>query len=200
MVRLGWKRYLWLLVTFGLVLCGGCAKGPTTTVVTKKLAAGPVRLLVLPFINNSDEKYLGEIATRVSQEYYFNQGFKLVNQGDLQIYLRRHHLFFSQLTSESSAQIFTGLAHELQVKTLLKGTILSAEYREEQGEYLPLISLQLELLNAADGSLLVSSFLTRSGSDYRTLLRFGVVRTAPQLLERMVTEITAHWKDEGVYL
>jgi hypothetical protein len=182
-----------------IVFSSGCAKRPTTTVITKNLINVPQRILVLPFNNSSDEKYLGEIATKICQEYYFSRGFKLVNLGDLRIYLQRHHLFLSQLTEESSVQRFDDLARELQITMLLKGTIISASYQDSQGEALPVISLQLQLLNATNGKLIVSSFLTGYGKDYRTLLRFGVLRTPTQLLNRMIGEITDNWANKGVF-
>lgn len=193
------RSYVFLSVTLLIFFSSGCAKGPTTTVITKNLINGSQRILVLPFSNTSDEKYLGEIATQICQEYYFNRGFKLANQGDLRIYLQRHHLFLSQLMAEASPQIFADLARELQITTLLKGTIISANYQEAQGEALPVISLQLELLNATNGKLIVSTFLTGQGTDYRTLLRFGVIRTPTQLLHRMIGEITDNWANKGVF-
>lgn len=192
--------YILFVVLFLLIFCAGCTKGPTTTVVTKNTLNTPQRILVLPFSNSSDEKYLGEIATQICQEHLFNRGIKLVNRGDLRIYLQRHHLFLSQLTDEASPQVFADLARELQITTLVKGKIITAKYQEIQGERLPVISLQLELLNATNGKLIVSSFLTGHGKDYRTLLRFGVLRTTTQLLNRMISEITDNWANQGVFL
>jgi hypothetical protein len=202
MFPLLWKPHLHILLTviFLSVFCGGCTKSPTTTVVAKNAIYGSQRILVLPFSNTSDEKHLGKIATQICQEHYLSRGIKLINQGDLRIYLQRHHLFLSQLTDEASSQRFADLARELQITTLVKGTIISAEYREVQGERLPVISLQLELLNAANGKLIISSFLTGHGKDYRTLLRFGVLRTTTQLLNRMISEITDNWANQGVLL
>ena len=202
MFPLLWRPGFWvfLSVTLLTLFASGCAKAPTTTVITKDLINVPQRILVLPFNNLSDEKNLGGIATQICQEYYFSRGLKLVNQGDLRIYLQRHHLFLSKLTDEASPQIFADLARELQITALVKGTILTAYYQETQGESLPVISLQLELLNATNGKLIVSSFLTGYGKDYRSLLRFGVLHTATQLLNRMIGEITDNWNDKGAFL
>ena len=196
-----WKSRCCIILSATLLIfsAAGCAKSPTTTVVTKNLLQVPQQILVLPFNNASDEKFLGEIATKICQEHYFNRGFKLVNRGDLRAYLQRHHLFLSQLTDESSARVFADLARELQITTLVKGVIISADYQEIQGDSLPVITLQLELLDATNGKLIASSFLTGHGENYRTLLRFGVVRTMTQLLDRMIGEITDNWNDKGVF-
>ena len=192
--------YTLLSVILLVVFCPGCTKGPTTTIVAKNAINIPQQILVLPFSNTSTEKFLGEIATQICQAHCFNRGIKLVNREDLRIYLQRHHLFLTQLTEEASPQLFADLARELKITALVKGTILSAEYQEVQGEHLPVISLQLELLNASDGKLIISSFLTGYGKDYRTLLRFGVLRTTTQLLNRMISEITDNWANQGVFL
>lgn len=199
----GWKSRYWVILSVSLLILSsaGCAKKtPTTTVVAKNLLNRPQRILVLPFNNSSDEKFLGEIATQVCQENYFNRGFKLVNRGDLRGYLQRHHLLLSQLTDEASPQLFADLARELKITTLVQGTLISADYQEAQEESLPVISLQLKLLNATNGKLIVSSFLTGYGKKYRTLLRFGVLRTTTQLLDRMIGEITDNWNKQGVFL
>lgn len=182
-----------------VTLFGGCVATPTTTVVEQNIIKSQQQFMVLPFNNNSDEKQLGALATRICQDIFFNRGFKLVNQGDLQIYLRRHHIFLTQLTKDASPEHLILLARELRVTTLLKGEIVSANYEETQGEPLPVITLNLQLINATNGKLIASSFKTGHGTDYRTLLRFGVLRTMTQLLDRMITEITDNWEDKGVF-
>ena len=190
-------------VIFSILLLIGtssCAGKPLTTVIAQDSAHSIQRLLVLPFGNESDKKQLGIIATRICRNQYSSRGFKGVDTGDLRIYLQRHHLFLSQLTEEGTPQLFAELARELQVSTLIKGKILTADYKSIQGESVPVISLQLELLNAQNGKLLTSSFLTGSGENYRTLLRFGVLRTTTQLLNQMIKEITDNWHKKGVFL
>lgn len=182
-----------------LFLLSGCSTAPTTTVVKQNALRTPQRILILPFGNQSDEENLGEIAVRICQDIYFNRGIELVNRSDLRIYLQRHHLFLSQLTKDATPEFLADLAHELNVTTLVKGEILTADYKEVQGEPLPVISLNLELINAANGKLIASSFLTGYGKNYRTVLRFGVLRTTTQLLEQMILEITDSWDDKGVF-
>jgi hypothetical protein len=197
------KRYgiILRIIFIGVIISiSSCTKKPLTTTIASNSAHKIQQLLVLPFTNNSDERQLGIIATRICQTSCYNRGFNLTNEGDLRIYLQRKKLFISQLTEESSGQIFADLAQEQHVTTLIKGKILSVKYEKIQGESLPVVSLQLELLNASDGKLIASSFLTGHGEDYRTVLRFGVLRTSSQLLQQMIDSIINDWHHKGVFL
>lgn len=195
------SEYYTVAFSILLLICiSSCARKPLTTIIAQDSTHTVQHILVLPFGNESNEKQLGIIATQICQEHYFNRGFKLVSTGDLHIYLLRHHLFLSQIMEEGTPQLFAELAQQLQVDTVIKGKVLTADYKNIQGDFLPVISLQLELLNAHNGKLLASSFLSGNGENYRSLLRFGVLRTAAQLLKQMFNEITDNWYDEGVFL
>ena len=197
---MGSKCYAVVLIILLLVWVSGCSTKPLTTAISHDYTYTAGRVLVLPFINDSDEKQAGILATRICQSLCYNHGFHVANEGDLRIYLQRKHLFLSQLTEESTPQVFAELARELQVTTLIKGRILALHYEKTQGESLPVISLQLEILDAGNGKLLASSFLTERGEDYRILLRFGVIRTTTQLLEQMIQHIINDWHNKGVLL
>ncbi len=182
-----------------LVCTSSCSRKPLTIAIVQDSAHSIQQMLVFPFVNESEEKHLGIMATQICRSQFYNRGFNVVNEGDLRIYLQRQRLFLPQLTEEGSPQLFAELARELQINTLVKGRILSLNYEDIQGESLPVISLQLELLNASDGKLLASSLLTGRGENYRTLMRFGVLRTPTQVLSRMIQEIIDNWYEKGVF-
>jgi hypothetical protein len=190
------------LVCFSLIFlvcgCGGNSR-PLTTVAARNPPHVIQRVLVLPFANESDENLLGIIATQICQQRFSQQGYQLVNDGDFRVYLQRRQLFVSQLTDVGTLQLFSELARDLQVNTLIRGKVLSAGYENIQGESLPVVTLQLEILNASDGRMLASSFQTGRGDDYRTLMRFGVLRTSPQVLEQMIDTIIDNWHAKGVF-
>jgi len=192
------------LISVGLSLlllmagCGGTSR-PLTTVTVRGTPHMIRRVLVLPISNESDENLLGLVATQICQQRFYRHGYRLVNDGDLKVYLQRRQLFISQLTDVGTLQLYSDLAHDLQVNTLVRGRVLSAGYERVQGESLPVVTLQLELLNASDGRMLASSFLTSRGDDYRTLMRFGVLRTSTQILEQMIDTIINNWQTQGVF-
>jgi len=200
-MKLNWKLAGKIALLCFLSLVCGCGRGsrPLTTVVPQDSTHAVQRILVLPFENESDEEQLGVIATRICQQRLFNYGFQLVNEGDLRVYLHRHQLFLSQLKDEGTLQLFSDLARKLQVSTLIKGEILTAVYENIQSESLPVVTLQLDLLNAVDGRVLASSFQIGRGDDSRTLMRFGVQRTATQVLAHMIDDIINNWYTKGVF-
>ena len=183
-----------------LVTIGGCAKKPLTTIISRNSAPNINRILVIPFTNGSDTKRFETVATQICQSQCYRHGFEIVNEGDLRIFLQRKRLLLSQLVDEGAPQLFAELASELQIDALIKGKILTANHKQVQGESIPVISLQLDLLRANDGKLLANSFLTGSGEDYRTMMRFGVLRTSTQLLNQMIDNIINNWQNEGVFL
>lgn len=76
---------------------------------------------------------------------------------------------------------------------------MTAGYENIQGESLPVVTLKLDLLNAVDGRVLASSFQIGRGDDSRTLMRFGVQRTATQVLAHMIDDIINNWHTKGVF-
>lgn len=185
------------LLTF--VALSGCAEKPVTTVIKHQSALNIQRLLILPFVNESDEERFEIAATQICQNQCYQHGFEIVNYGDFRTFLQRKRLLLSQLTEEGTPQLFADLALELQVDALIRGKILAVNYKQVQGESLPEISLQLDLLRATDGKLLANTFLTGYGDNYRTLMRFGVLRTSTQLLSQMIDIIINNWYDKGVF-
>lgn len=184
-----------------LACCGtGCADKTLTSVMAHGEPFTIERVIVLPFVNNSHEQHLGFLATRIGENVCNNLGYQLANVADLRLYLQRKHLFMSQLTEQSTDNVFKEISEELQVNSMIKGKILEVNYIKTQGESLPQITLQLELLNASNGTALVRSFIDSRGEDYRTVLRFGVVRTTTQLLELMIHNTIENWQHKGVIL
>jgi len=184
-----------------LLLSGvGCAEKTLTSVMTNSQPFVISRIVVLPFVNESNEKQLGIIATRICENVCNKRGYPISNQADLRLYLQRKHLYMSQLTEQSKAAVFEELSRELRVNAMIKGEIIRVNYTKIQGESLPDITLQLDLINADSGKTLVRSFIDSSGEDYRTILRFGVVRTTTQLLQLMINNTIDDWQHKGVIL
>jgi len=194
------KVYTVAICILTLASIGGCSKTLLTTVITQNSTQNIHRILVIPFINESDETRFDMVATQICQDQCYQHGFEVVNEGDLHIFLQRKGLFLSQLTEEGTPQLFAELTRELRVDAIIKGKILAANYKQVQGESIPVVSLQLDLLRANDGKLLANSFLTGNGEDYRTVMRFGVLRTSTQLFNQMIDTIINNWHDKGVFL
>jgi len=194
--------YIAKITVLALLLCNAsCAPEKTLTSMMIHGDSFKIeRLVVLPFSNKSKEKQLDVVATRICVNVCKRRGYQLSNVADLRIFLQRKQLFISQLTEQSTAEVFKEISKELRINAMIKGKILALNYIKVQGEALPEITLQLDLLNAQDGTTIVRSFVDSSGEDYRTVLRFGVVRTPTQLLEIMINNTIENWQHKGVIL
>lgn len=193
--------YIARFILFGFVFCNfGCVDKTLTSVMSHGEPFVIERVLVLPIANTSNDQQLGILATRICENVCNNLGYQLGNLADLRIYLQRQHLFMSQLTEQSKSDVFKDISDELHINCMIKGKILEINYVKSQGESLPEITMQLELLNSSDGTALVRSFINSRGEDYRTVLRFGVVRTPTQLFELMIHNTIKDWQHKGVIL
>ncbi|MBW2186390.1 MAG: hypothetical protein JRG71_08340 [Deltaproteobacteria bacterium] len=190
---------IWIkLTTFVVILfqCS-CSIAPLTTTVPLENHVKIQHIAVLPFTRIDNAPLLDVMATRVCQTILHNYGFNITNEGDIRIYLQRKQLFMSQLTSTGDPTMYAELAKEHHIDALIIGKIITVEYEKIQGDTLPVVCLELKLLEAKTGQLLASSFLKRHGEEYRTLLRFGVVRTSTELIQIITTEIIEDWHSKG---
>lgn len=188
-----------ILITLLLAL-SSCTTAPTTTAISQQRQHSEefCRVTVLPFGNDTNEPRLGIIAKKVCQSELLQRGAHVVNEADVRVFLQKRRTFSSQLTDHGSNELYRALAKELKTQGIIKGRILSIGEQKKQGETLPVFTLQLELLNAASGQLIASSFLHRSGEDYRTIMHYGAVRTQSELIKNIIAEIINDWISRGV--
>jgi hypothetical protein len=189
-----------LLSTIVTLLISACVGQPpiTTEIPGQHQTADFCRITVLPFANDTDEPRLGLIAKKICQTELLQRGAQVVNEADVRLFLHRRQTFTSQLTDQGSRELYAALADELKTKGIIRGRILNISEEKSQGEIIPVVTLQLELINAMDGHLITSSFLRRSGDDYRTILHYGVIRTQTELIRQIIAEIFNDWISRGV--
>ena len=191
------RLFICLLLPLVLAACAG--NQPTTTEVPGQHQSSQFcRITVLPFVNDTEEKRLGLIAKKICQAELLERGAQVVNEGDVRLFLQRRQTFTSELTQQGSRELYAALATELKTKGIIRGRILNIDEEKKQGEVIPIVTLQLELIKADDGSLIVSSFLRRSGEEYRTIFHYGVVRTQTELMRQIIAEIFNDWITRGV--
>lgn len=192
------NRWIKLLAIGAILFQCSCGTKPLTTTVSSGNRIAIKNIAVLPFSGVDKQPLLEVMATRIGQTILHNYGFNTTNEGDIRIYLQRKKLFMSQLTTTSDIAMYEELTQEHHLDALVIGKILTVEYEKIQGDNLPVIGIELKLLEAKTGKLLASSFLKRHGEQYRTVLRFGVVRTSTELIQIILTEIIEDWHTKGV--
>lgn len=186
----------WILSLF-IVLTIGCTPAPLTTTIPSHDNTTINTIAVLPFGSTEKQPQLGIMATRVCQTILHNQDFDITNEGDIRLYLQRKQLFMSDIVTKGNKETYADLAEEHQVDALIIGTIRSVDYTKNQNETLPVISMELKLLEARTGRLLAHSFLKRDGEQYRTVLRFGLIRSNIDLIQHIISEIIEDWQTKG---
>ncbi len=188
-------------LSLGLLLASaGCQfRGPTTTTIAQpKPLSSSCRVILLPFLNDSDDENMGLIAEKICESELINREAKVINEADVRLFLQKKRLFLSQWLTSADKTFYQDMARDLKVEKIVSGKVFSVGLETVQGASLPTASLQLELRDADTGHLLASSFLTRSGDDYRLMMHFGVVRTQSELVQMMIGEIFDDWIDKGV--
>lgn len=193
------SRNMWIrrIAIIAILFQCSCGIKPLTTTVSSGNQVAIKHIAVLPFSGVDKQPLLEVMATRVGQTILHNYGFNITNEGDIRIYLQRKQLFMSQLTTTGDPTMYAELAKEHHIDALVIGKIIMVEYEKIQGDTLPVVCLELRLLEAKTGRLLASSFLKRHGEEYRTALRFGVVRTSTELIQIILTEIIEDWHTKG---
>lgn len=194
----GWQLLLLLLVLFSLVTVSCSSPQRTITrVAGGKLRAQVCRVVLLPFVNESQSQELDIQAYRIFMAEIVKSGiFKVVPEGDL-----KHFLCRNRITTDAiwDKELVASLSRQLEVDGALVVYIRDSNLsRGSYGSKDTFVSLQVELHDARTGRLLLSSFLRRSGVEYTKMLHFGVIDTVSGLLQKMAQEIIEVWSEEDI--
>jgi len=190
--------FILLLLPIVLLSCSSAGSGKTITrVAGGKLKSQLCRIVLLPFVNESQSQQLDIQAYRIFLAEIVKSGvFTVIPEGDLKDFFFRNRI--SRQTIWDRKLIAT-LSQQLAVDGALVVFIRDSNLvRGSDGSKQTFVSLQVELHDARSGKLVLSSFLRRRGSDYTKVLHFGVVDTVSGLLQRMAREIIEIWEEKGV--
>lgn len=183
----GWRATLIIaLILSGLAACAD------SRVISRNQAPDISRKIkrvaVFPFRGPEKSAPLPLKSERIFGAELTNSGlFLTAPQGDVDLFFRRHRLARNQvLNSNQLAQA----GAELAVDAIVRGRIDEAI---NQGRDLS-ISLQVEIIKTT-GRVVNTTFLRRSGRDYRKVFHFGLITTESRLLQIMAREIIEEWKN-----
>ena len=182
---------------FVAVLLAGCVTGAPRT---EKLATATIldncRLLVLPFINESDAPNAGVVATRVFQAALFQiAGIASIPEGDVRTLYRQLRLPPTSLPEGEQRRV---LASRLDAAFLVRGRVITMTPGKASQQKEPEVALEVAIVKSDDGRVMASTYHRRKGGEYRKLLHFGAVQTVTELTRLVAEEIVARWRAEGV--
>lgn len=188
-----------LSMTGGALLClgllGGCAGSRPH--LQEFSVARPVQACsvgVLPLLNRSGYNQGDKVIYRLLlAELVQKRPWRLALEGDVRMIYRELRLRPWVQPSPEQMRI---IASRLGVNLLVGGEILEMEEQGEGARLNPRLKIQLQVYDGRDGTLLWSTYHARQGSDYRTLMHFGLSNTVSALGKKMIKEILTLWEEE----
>ncbi len=193
------KRYTAAGGLLAAALLAGCimaAGTPRTEQPATATILDDCRILVLPFVNESDSPNAGAVATRIFQAALFQvSGIASIPEGDVRTLYRQLRLPPTSLPEGEQRRV---LASRLDAPFLVRGRVVTMTAAEKGREAEPEVALEVAVIKSDDGRVLASTYHRRRGGDYRKILHFGAVRTITGLTRLVSEEIVARWQEEGV--
>ncbi|MBK7141446.1 MAG: hypothetical protein IPH75_05130 [bacterium] len=182
------RRNLLIGLAF-LMLLTGCA----SHMVARKGKAAELRqssrVAILPFENLSGKE---QVATKLTEYFYVlmadEKKFTLVESGSIFEILRMHRIRSSSLLTDSQID---SLASTLNVDYLITGAVL--EFDEYDDNFLgkvPRVSFNTKVIDCQTHSTVWASVSHGSGDNAELLFGIGAIRSAEQLAEKMVMDVT----------
>lgn len=160
------RRY-GLILTVCLLALAGCAK--PRYFVSETMALGYVkRIVVLPFQNNTENKYAHERFRDVVTTEILTRGlFEIVEKGESQRFLQEELVRrdFQTLDNETAQR----LGRDLGVEAYLAGSVQDFSEQQNGGYSYPVVAATLRLVDVKTGQIVWQ--VNDSESGYRTLDR-----------------------------
>jgi len=188
-----------LLITLALAATTcGCLPAPSTPEVNL-LTASPeplCRIAVLPLINTTKYQQGGTIVSRIlSGELNRRGGFTLAQEGDVRRLLRQMQIAPKESPNPEQRRV---LAERLGVEAIVVGEIITMHEEVGSPETNPQLALNLQLWAVDSKRPLITTYYSRRGADYRTVMHFGLINTMTSLAVKMADEIIEIWQAKGV--
>ena len=192
-----YKFFFWLTAVVSLLIqsCSPGSQSPSFQQVSSLPDANFCRVAILPFINDTDFKQGSVIIRRIFATEMQRAGFIVAQEGDVSTILRQLKIIPSQELSLDEIRVLAG---RLNVEALITGKIFELREDVRQDRTEPVIALNIQFIGADTGRMLWTTYHSRTGEDYRTVLHFGLVNTLFRLGKVMSAEIIKRWFDEGL--
>ena len=155
------------------------------------------RVAILPFQNETSNDQGALIVYRVFvAEMNSLTKIMVVPEGDIRHIYRQLHIYPSHSLDSEKIRI---LADRLGADALITGKV--TEMREEkQGDSVnPIIGINIQMLDAATGKIINSTYHKRDGDHYRMLMHFGKISTVTELSKYMAREIIQALEEKGIH-
>ncbi len=145
--------------------------------------------MVLPFENLTSNPAAHRIVNNLFLNALIHRGFPLLDPGVVnEQLLANAHL----AEGEIDRQTLDSLTEIFPVDYCLTGAVSLCEMTTLASDLdIPVVGLDVRVLEAATGNIIWARHLEHSGSDYALVFHLGEVRAEPELLKKSVEELTA---------
>ncbi len=181
-----------LILLFLIVFCGphstGCLLPPKAYLSGEWSLQGPVSVAVINFDNQSERKEAGPIMANVFiEELFFYNCFHVLEAADL-----RDLLIYARIQNnrEIGHEFLHKLKQRINVDAVIVGTVEEFSQGQSDQEFaVPVVELNVRLIDTTNGKILWSCHHRRTGDDYIKVLDIGKVRTVLQLAHMVSKEM-----------
>mgnify|MGYP002398866549 CR=1 FL=1 len=188
-MRVRVKRWMMGALILGMTAFWGCAGSTREYYVDETLGEAYVkRIAVLPFENNTGEKFVEErLRDAITTDILSRRLFDVVEKGELQRFLRQE--VFAKKENLLDLQAAKRLGQELGVEAYLAGSVNDFTENRNGSYTYPVIAATLRLVDVKTGKILWQVTATESG--YSTWDRiFGLAsEDASQITFKLVKKM-----------
>ena len=190
------RRLPGMIIALTLLLgSAGCGSGVRYYRARDLVAHRPLRVAVLPLTNQSATEGAGDaLRLAIGQEMLRRGDYRPVRDEQVNPLLAEMRIRYADRMSAEQAQ---ELARRLGADALLVGVLETYEYREMDGEKVPLVSLHLRMIEPESGRVLWAADHHRAGNDHEFLLGLGLERSLARLGQKVVHEMVATLPQPG---
>lgn len=181
-----------------LLSTSGCVShtSPTEFQQLKKLSHQICQIAVLPFFNDTEYTQGGIIFYRIFLSQLNKSGdFDVVQEGDVRKIYRQMKINPKQTPTLEQTLI---LADHLNLQAVVVGKVVLMEEQKGSLQTEPKLAVDLKLLDATTGNIILTSYLNKSGEDFRKVMHFGLVNNITELAKLVSDEILDTWRENGV--
>lgn len=182
-----------------LVACCSCAGKQSREEVQKFVDFDEMKMCkvaLLPFLNNSKFDQGNIVVQRIfAVEMGRILNMDVAREGDVRKIYREMRIYPNQLPNIEQLKI---LGSRLEVDGLISGRVVQMRENFGTRSVNPELTLNLQIHDAATGRLLLSTYYTKEGRDYRTVMHFGLINTVTELSQIVSGEILEMWRSQGI--
>lgn len=186
------------LVVLEILLAGCLASSPPPSF--HQLSTLPPKSIchvaVLPFVNDTLYNLGDIIVYRVFTAELNRSGRFVVSlEGDVRKIYRQLQLTVKEQPTLEQSKI---IAARLGVDAVVTGRIVTMSEEDSAGQNNPILALDIKIIEAGSGAVLLSTYNTRDGEHYRKVLHFGMINTITELSRLVSQEIIELWLAKGI--